>query len=66
MVQLDDMIGEIDQANLPGTTSQHPNWQRRSAMSLDDLAAAPRLRQLARILDAEGRAARKTTQASGS
>jgi 4-alpha-glucanotransferase len=64
MVQLKDVVGDIEQANLPGTTNQHPNWQRRLAVSLDNLAAMPRLGQLARIFDAEDRTVRKTAQVS--
>ncbi len=36
-VQLEDVIGEIEQANLPGTMDEHPNWQRRLGMTLEDM-----------------------------
>jgi 4-alpha-glucanotransferase len=26
---LEDLLGDIEQPNLPGTTSEHPNWRRR-------------------------------------
>ena len=29
LVQIEDVLGEIEQANLPGTTDEHPNWRRR-------------------------------------
>ncbi len=28
LVQLEDVVGEEEQANLPGTTDAHPNWRR--------------------------------------
>ena len=29
LVQIEDVVGEAEQANLPGTTDAHPNWRRR-------------------------------------
>lgn len=29
IVPLEDLLGELEQPNLPGTTHEHPNWQRR-------------------------------------
>ena len=29
LVQIEDLAGETEQANLPGTTDAHPNWRRR-------------------------------------
>ena len=41
-VQLEDLLGQREQANVPGTTEDvHPNWRRRMAIALEDLAAAP-------------------------
>ncbi|MFM6930960.1 MAG: 4-alpha-glucanotransferase, partial [Novosphingobium sp.] len=34
---IEDLLGEAEQPNLPGTTREHPNWQRRLAAPLDDL-----------------------------
>ncbi len=36
-VQLEDVLGQQGQANLPGTTHKHPNWLRRLSMDLEDL-----------------------------
>lgn len=36
-VQLEDMVGSVRQANLPGTTDQYPNWRIRSSVRLEDL-----------------------------
>jgi len=37
LAQLDDLAGEARQANLPGSTTQYPNWRRRQARTIDDL-----------------------------
>ncbi|MFN3892121.1 MAG: 4-alpha-glucanotransferase [Beijerinckiaceae bacterium] len=31
LAPVEDMIGLLDQPNLPGTTTEHPNWRRRYA-----------------------------------
>ncbi|HSU23729.1 MAG TPA: malto-oligosyltrehalose synthase, partial [Variovorax sp.] len=38
MVQLEDAIGQVEQANMPGTTDAHPNWQRKLTLDLQQLA----------------------------
>jgi (1->4)-alpha-D-glucan 1-alpha-D-glucosylmutase len=35
MVQMEDLIGEFDQANLPGTVDEYPNWKRRLSKDLE-------------------------------
>jgi len=57
LLQLEDALGEIDQANVPGTVDEHPNWRRRLSVAVEDLADHPRFAALARILREE-RAAR--------
>ncbi len=34
-VQLEDALGNIEQANLPGTVDEHPNWRRKYAPMVD-------------------------------
>jgi len=36
-IQIEDLIGELDQANLPGTVTEHPNWRRRLSRSLESI-----------------------------
>lgn len=36
-VQMEDALGLIDQANLPGETAPHPNWRRKLPVMLEDL-----------------------------
>ena len=40
MVQLDDLLGETRAVNLPGTSTQRPNWSRRSRLSLEEMATS--------------------------
>ena len=36
-IQAEDLLGQADQANLPGTLEhQHPNWQRKLPLPLED------------------------------
>ncbi len=39
-LQLEDLAGMRDRANLPGTVDQHPNWRRRLSQTLEALAAS--------------------------
>ncbi|MEG1038320.1 MAG: 4-alpha-glucanotransferase [Pseudomonas sp.] len=51
LVPLEDLLGVVEQPNLPGTVDTHPNWRRRFALPatrlLDDEDAARRLELLA-------------------
>jgi 4-alpha-glucanotransferase len=35
-VAIDDLLGVVDQANVPGTTNEHPNWRRKLPLPLED------------------------------
>lgn len=52
---LEDLLGTIEQPNLPGSIDEHPNWRRRLAASLDVLFADAgfndRLLALSRLRD---------------
>jgi len=47
LVQLEDAIGEGEQANLPGTSDSHPNWQRRLALQIEEIVAGSAMTRLA-------------------
>jgi (1->4)-alpha-D-glucan 1-alpha-D-glucosylmutase len=47
MARLEDVLGESEQHNLPGTTIEHPNWNLRFEQTVKGLAADPRIRKLA-------------------
>jgi 4-alpha-glucanotransferase len=50
LVPLEDVLGETEQPNLPGTIDEHPNWRRRSrkpaAEMLDAVEVRLRLKML--------------------
>src|SRR4051812_39708418 len=39
-ISLEDLLGVIDQPNIPGTVNEHPNWRQRLPLAIDDIAAA--------------------------
>jgi 4-alpha-glucanotransferase len=41
LVQLEDLELSAEQVNLPGTIDEHPNWRRRTALTLADLLTSP-------------------------
>jgi 4-alpha-glucanotransferase len=38
-VSYDDIVGVVDQINVPGTVDSHPNWRRRVPISIEDFCA---------------------------
>ncbi|MCC6007732.1 MAG: 4-alpha-glucanotransferase [Rhodobacteraceae bacterium] len=54
-VQAEDVLDSLEQANLPGTVLEHPNWRRRLAASVAALVADPRLAEAGRIMARHGR-----------
>ena len=50
-IGLEDLLGVVDQPNIPGTVDQHPNWRRRMPLAVDEIVASidmPRLRAAVR------------------
>ncbi|KJC38267.1 4-alpha-glucanotransferase [Bradyrhizobium sp. LTSP849] len=45
-VSLEDLLGVIDQPNIPGTIDEHPNWRQRLPVTLDKIAARVDLKAL--------------------
>jgi 4-alpha-glucanotransferase len=39
-ISLEDLLGVIDQPNIPGTVNEHPNWRRRLPLAIDEIATA--------------------------
>src|SRR4029079_19583194 len=37
LVQVDDLSGELEPINVPGTDRERPNWRRRLSVDLDNL-----------------------------
>jgi len=55
LAQLDDLAGEKDAINIPGTVAEYPNWRRKLARALEDPALGEALRELGRIAAERGR-----------
>ena len=51
LVQLEDVLSEAEQANLPGTTDAHPNWRRRLSRSLEEIDRGFELRHVAALIE---------------
>jgi 4-alpha-glucanotransferase len=39
-ISLEDLLGVVDQPNIPGTVNEHPNWRQRLPVAIDEIAAA--------------------------
>jgi 4-alpha-glucanotransferase len=53
---LDDIVGDAEQVNIPGTIDEHPNWRRKLVMLLEDL---PEHAQFTRVAEAFARCGRR-------
>ncbi len=53
-IQPEDILGMVEQANLPGTLDdQHPNWRRRLTLDLEDWRSDERFLQFGEVLRRE-------------
>ena len=52
VVQLEDVLGAREQVNLPGTTSEYPNWRRKLTLALERWPDDERYAGLARCVAA--------------
>jgi 4-alpha-glucanotransferase len=57
-ISLEDLLGVIDQPNIPGTVNEHPNWRRRLPLAIDQIAAAIDIAALKGATRARAHAAR--------
>jgi (1->4)-alpha-D-glucan 1-alpha-D-glucosylmutase len=57
-VQVEDLLGESEQANLPGTTTEYPNWRRRVSLQLESWPEPAAVRELMAVMRRERPAAR--------
>ena len=53
VVQMEDALGMAEQANLPGTVADHPNWRRKLTVPLERWMDEPRVHALATRLAQE-------------
>jgi hypothetical protein len=61
MMQLEDALGLMEQANLPSTIDEHPNWRRKLPLELDALFENARVLALLERLSKSGVSALRTT-----
>lgn len=50
LVQVDDLMQELDQINLPGTVFERPNWRRRLSLPAGELPGTPVMKAFAPLL----------------
>jgi 4-alpha-glucanotransferase len=50
MFQLEDAFEQTEQVNIPGTTTEYPNWQRKLPQNLEYYASDARLLSLLKVL----------------
>jgi 4-alpha-glucanotransferase len=55
VIALEDIVGEIDQINIPATVDEHPNWQRRLRVPLEELEDNHDLERVAEAFAQTGR-----------
>jgi 4-alpha-glucanotransferase len=55
LIALDDVLGMLDQVNIPGTVTQHPNWRRKLPVTLEGLETHEGLRRVAEAFAKAGR-----------
>ena len=48
-IALDDILGEREQINIPGTVDEHPNWRRKLSLELEDLEGNAQLLRIAEV-----------------
>ncbi|HYE32722.1 MAG TPA: 4-alpha-glucanotransferase, partial [Methylomirabilota bacterium] len=46
LIPLEDLWLEINAQNVPGTTDQHPNWQRKARLTLEEMLGSVHVRTL--------------------
>jgi 4-alpha-glucanotransferase len=55
LAQPDDLIGEVDQINVPGTVDTYPNWRRKLSVALEAPAFVEVIARLAQICREQAR-----------
>ncbi len=50
LVQADDLSGEVERLNLPGTDRERPNWRRRLAVTVEELLDTARAKAVTATL----------------
>ncbi|MCP5418909.1 MAG: 4-alpha-glucanotransferase [Gammaproteobacteria bacterium] len=53
VIQMEDALDVVEQANLPGTVDEHPNWRRKLPLSVDELFNDASLQAILAVLREE-------------
>jgi len=53
VIQMEDVLGQLEQVNLPATSTEYPNWQRKLPLNLEEWSADARVSALAEALRRE-------------
>ena len=61
-VQMDDIFGEVEAQNIPGTIDEHPNWKRRCAVPVESLAEDDNFNEVEEIMMARNTSGASTGQ----
>jgi 4-alpha-glucanotransferase len=55
MASIEDILDIAEQANIPGTIDEHPNWRRKIPVPLEEFERKPGLKAVAAAFKAAGR-----------
>jgi 4-alpha-glucanotransferase len=55
VVAIEDVLGEVEAINVPGTTDQHPNWRRKHIATLEEIERKGLLEKIGAIFNDPGR-----------
>lgn len=58
LVSLEDMLGDEEQPNLPGTITEHPNWRRRCKLPIAEILNTDHVQHRCDVLSGAGLFAR--------
>jgi len=48
VLQAEDLVGMADPVNVPGTSDEHANWQRKMDCSIDEIFGSEAVQRLLR------------------
>jgi 4-alpha-glucanotransferase len=55
VISMEDVLGVVEQVNVPGTIDEHPNWRRRLPVALEELRGQATLNDVANAMTEAGR-----------
>ncbi len=50
LVQLEDLLGQLKQMNMPGTSSEYPNWRHKLPKTIEELESDDGMIEICRLL----------------